>query len=112
MFEARGTSGVVRCGYQTAARLGSWRVVTVNATLGGPTSTLTARVSGQPSWWLTQRPLEVDLQLDTSVWTWPVQVVRVSEGTLTATLPGMPVVKQGGTWERTDSSCRSWSRST
>jgi hypothetical protein len=76
MLTMTGRGGVVRCGYQEAARLGTWKMEPRDQQF---------RVSGTldtvDDFWISQEPLMLALPMGRTQWTWPSVIVN-REGAL------------------------------
>lgn len=57
-------------GYQHAADIRSWRLVSEWTELGTLGTTVSAIVSGADDFWATQSPLTLSLQMGSAWWTW------------------------------------------
>lgn len=99
MFEAHGHRGVVLCGHRVAARLGQWSLAASLETLSPtPRVHVRARLTGETSWWMTQRPLTLALEIGAREWwIWSDGAeVMANGGRLTMVVEGPPNIEQGG----------------
>jgi hypothetical protein len=87
----KGPSGEIRCGYQIAARLGTWELAP--KIVAGPDVLLFhAAVREADDFWLAQEPLQLALQVGRTLWVWE-GVVPVRDGTtIHVDLQGKPQI--------------------
>ena len=76
-----GVEGELRWSYHRAAVLGAWSIVRDPAG-----RVLTAIVVSQDTYRVSQRPLVFVAPHGTHAWTWPIETLQLSDGTLTARL--------------------------
>lgn len=91
-----GDLGILKVGYRDAARIQAWRLVYDPDVLASLDSQLTARVKSVDSYWSTERPTELWLQLDIGVWwTWTsfelTSDIKLG-GSITAIVSGAPTI--------------------
>ena len=90
MIRASGHAGLLRVAYQVAAHLGPWEIV-VSRMLPHPfefRSTLTE----SHAYWLTQRPLDLVLELGQTEWIWRDVMVKRVGAAITIELTERPIV--------------------
>jgi len=78
----RGPEAVIRWGYQPAVRLGSWSVANEagrRTLTGSVVQSDPFRVAQQPLTFVVSRP-------SGQTWRWPVELLQIAGGELTATL--------------------------
>lgn len=81
-FRARGPSGTLRWGYQTAAELKNWTV----ESFGGGAAQLRASIVKVDKFRASQRPLDFQTRVKVGTWTWPVIELQITGTSLDATL--------------------------
>ena len=86
-MRATGSGGVLRYGYQRAARLGPWVIAS-----DGAAFRFTAPLVDVDAYWLAQRPLHLVLALGQVEWIWEDVAPTVDGGTVTVLLTRRPDV--------------------
>lgn len=81
-FRARGPSGTLRWGYQTAAELKDWAI----ESRGGGAARLRASVVTVNKFRASQRPLNFETRVHVGTWTWPIVELQITGASLEATL--------------------------
>jgi hypothetical protein len=83
----RGSSGRLQVGYQVAARLGAWTLTPVDPEAWS----LTAGVVDSDPYWLTQRPLELVLEVGRQHWHWRLEPTTVNATHVAGRVVGQPI---------------------
>lgn len=88
----KGPSAEVRCGYQVAARLGSWEM-SPKIGAGPNVENFKAAVSDVDEFWIAQEPLALVVKVGRTVWTYEPVTVVVDGRVLHADLRGKPAIR-------------------
>lgn len=76
-----GVEGSLRWGYHQAAVLRAWKICREESGV-----TLTATVVSQDAFRVSQRPLVFVATHAKGAWTWPIEMLQIQDGALTAHL--------------------------
>lgn len=86
-----GEGGRICMGYQSAARLGGWTLSRIQ-TEPEQVYDLRAQLLDVDDYWISQRPLDLELQMAQRKWVWPNVEPNISNESLSATLTGAPTI--------------------
>lgn len=67
---ATGKVAVLRVGHQMAVRIRDWCLTASHETLGGATITLVGKVDSFDSYWSTQQPAKLGVDMGDAWWVW------------------------------------------
>jgi hypothetical protein len=92
-MRATGSSGELRVGYQSAARLGAWHLE-VTHTLAGLLFVVVAHVDAADWYWMHQHPLTLTLAFGRFRWEWPQASATIDGERMTIRVNGKPHISR------------------
>jgi hypothetical protein len=87
----RGSGGIVRIGYQTAAQVGDW-TLTRTQTTPEPAYQAEATLIDADAFWVQQRPMDLELTIGRRRWVWAGLQPDIAAQSLTVALVGGPSI--------------------